>query len=869
MDARGSFRRTFLAPSRLGVRSFLAAYSGCGRGPQYLLRIGGIVCLSLALAATLLAPATPARENGQSTDARYLDGLRQRQLYRLAEVYCEQRLTEPRLDAVTAAEMVVQLSQTLQQHARQAPLDAAGPIWSRAVQVVDDFVIKNPGSPWLTVVQIQGSLVHVSRGEMLRQIAELSGNNPKRTQEALEKLRIGIHLLRQYDSAIEEALRRSARPNVPGPSRVQLLNVQRNLRYQLARAYRNQAQCYAAASPDRDNALRQAIELFGPVARLDLDDEVVWDSGLEEVRCYRLMANKNLALRRLEQLEAQQPPPAIALEARGERIRLLIDDGETAAALALADENPTRDGLSSAKLDYARLEAVLAAWEEVQATDKAKAQQLEGKIQSLIRHIQETHEPYWSLLADTLLARTRMTAGLSGDVALLARAADGYLRGGQVEKAIELYEQAAAKSREKGQNDQAFDMGYMAASIEHEQKHYAKAKARFRALATTFRENPLACEAHLLAIFNAGQEAQQKQPPALDEYVQVAEEHIQIWPRSPTANHARWYVGRVRESQRKWDEAVAVYKQISPDHERFAPAIEAISHCFEAQLTEREAVGESTTSVGRSAAQLFEGLFLNAQGGLPERWSPTERQAALAAARMRMNYCDRDYRRASQILAAALQRGPEPDPQWKEHALAASVAALAGEDRMDQAGQAIAAIQSRDGRLWLTMMEDLARTSRALPERALPAVGKLQLQAAKNISHLRAEFDAPSQKRYDLLSAQATAMSGDTAKAIQLFDKLAQDHARDAGIQEALGRLLVDSNDKQMLNAALNLWRDVAKKSREATPLWFRARYYTALAHHKLGNRDQSTNIVRTVAALHPELGGPELKAKFQELLKK
>lgn len=98
---------------------------------------------------------------------------------------------------------------------------------------------------------------------------------------------------------------------------------------------------------------------------------------------------------------------------------------------------------------------------------------------------------------------------------------------------------------------------------------------------------------------------------------------------------------------------------------------------------------------------------------------------------------------------------------------------------------------------------------------------------------------------------------------------MAEAAPRDGQIQEAYAQLLLGGADKAAWQAALIKWREIEKKCRTGSERWLRAIYHQALALERLGQKDQAAKLVKLTRALHPELGGPEPKAKFLELLKR
>ena len=92
-------------------------------------------------------------------------------------------------------------------------------------------------------------------------------------------------------------------------------------------------------------------------------------------------------------------------------------------------------------------------------------------------------------------------------------------------------------------------------------------------------------------------------------------------------------------------------------------------------------------------------------------------------------------------------------------------------------------------------------------------------------------------------------------------------YPRNGAIQEEYVRLLLARNDRASLEAALAKGRELERNSPPQSARWFRAKYNVALAHYRLGNKQQAAKIITLLRLLHPELGGAEMKARFDDLL--
>ena len=102
----------------------------------------------------------------QSLDARFVEGLRQRRLFELAEAYCTDRLSRTTPDDSIQVELTLELIRTLDLHAANAPLDQRGALWRKSREVAASFLRQSPPHPRATVVRFQDALTLLAQGEI-------------------------------------------------------------------------------------------------------------------------------------------------------------------------------------------------------------------------------------------------------------------------------------------------------------------------------------------------------------------------------------------------------------------------------------------------------------------------------------------------------------------------------------------------------------------------------------------------------------------------------------------------------------------------------------------------------------------------------
>lgn len=831
----------------------------------------------LAVAVVMLAVPGTSWAEDRSSDQRFLEGLRERRLFALAESYCAGRLDDPQLADARRAELVIERSLTLAEWAVNSAPDEREPLWQRALAATEDFAQKHPDDRRLLLVRLQGALGLLARGELAREEAPLVAQGETLLKQARTSLGAAIRSLQQLGEEVEDRSRAGNRSGRGAAGRddgdrltvYQLASLGDNIRYQLARAYRNRAQCYPADSADWASSLTRAVDTLDPLAKQDTTHPLAWKSRIDEIVCYRLLADLATAQRRLEALASASPPPAVAVRARAEGIRLALAANRLNEAVQMLAAGRRIEGVGSGELDYAFLETYLAAWRAAnESGDEGQTAAWQAKANEMLASIRREDGPYWTRRAQMLLSGYVQTLP-GGDLAMWAQAAENAYHSGQYDDALTAYDRARALAEQQGDEDQAFQLGFTAATIEHDRGRHQQAMSRYHALAKAMPGHAKAPEAHLLAIFHAGQLARQEPSGSLDRYASLAQEHLATWPNAPTADEARRCLGFALEHQGEWQKAIEQYQAISPDHPRFGEVLAAVARAYEAWLEERRARGEPTDETAAGAARWFESLVVGPGGRLPERWSPVDREAAIQAARFRLNYTTEGADRAERILAAALQEISDTTPEWQSTARALLVFSLAAQGRRHEATRLLGQLSGGSPEQLLKMLQGLARIGAASGAEVKAELAGLELSVVELLRSQREALDAADRRTLDSIAAQALADAGKTDAALDAFGRLAQAHPQDGPIQEGYARLLLTRQDAAAREAALTQWRRVEKKSRPGSDRWFRAKLAVALLHYQSNNRGQAEKILRLVEILHPEpkLRDREVTARFAERL--
>jgi hypothetical protein len=802
-----------------------------------------------------------------SRDERFTEGLRQRGLFELAEKYCQERLADSRLSDERRVTLTIELSRTYADHAARGTVEAGAELWRKARQVADDFVAGNPRHPRLLLIRTQGALAALAQGEAARQDAELSADSNRELEAARKTLRGAIAELEKLSESIdaEAAQTGRARRGDGQLSIAQLASLGSHVRHSWARALQNQGLCYRAGSADRINSLGQAIELLAGLARRELTDDLKWPVRLDAIACLRLIGNYRDAEKQLSLAESDKPPADVEPRLRAQRIRLALARNRLDEALSAAGPPAARPGAAWAEVAQAQLEAYLASWRRAQEqNDTAEADKWERAAVDQVRAIGRAPLSALSRRAETMLART-IAGGGSPSPQVLLLAAQSLYRGGRLDEAQAAYDQAA-KNAAAGDKNAWFEIEYAAAALAAERGDHRAALARFERLSQAVPRHPRAADAHLLAVHSAAQAAAAEKPPNVDQYARLLEAHVAAWPDGPTSAQAWRWLARLKEHQGAWQEAIRALKHIGPDHAQYAQAVEATGRCYEAALAEVRRTGNPNELLARDAVEYFKSVIAPAAGGAP-RSSAAARAATLAAARLYLKELPAGGAEAERLLSAALRDDLDAPPEWKREAEVLRVAALAASGQGPEAARLLKQIPIGTTAEAVSLVELLSATRDRANDNAMRPLAEIELAAIDNLLAKRDELDAETVKRVSQQRIGTLVGLERRSDAIEALKSLAEQYPRDGTLQEQLAELLAGGGDAQSQRAALAKWHEVATHSRPGSPRWFRAHFSIARLQLDLGEPGKARATIRLVEASHADFGGPEMKARFVQLL--
>lgn len=827
------------------------------------------------VAASVIVALVASAACADERDERFLDALRERRLFELAEKYSRDKLASAKLPVAEQAEMTVELVRTLATRALHSPVDERGARWQAARQAANDFFAQSPPNPRAILVRVQGAFTLLAQGELARQENDVDLLTPESREAALVALRECSAQLEAIDKELtrEVPLRRRTEPAAGELSADELFSLHQHIRQQFARALRNRALLYPPKSDDRVSLLLEATQLLeGLLQELPTDDPLRARTMLDLAVCERMLGRLAMARERLDSLDRATLSPALHAEALAEELRLELAAGRLSAAEDLAGAAVSA-GHRSAELDLARLEVELASLQAIEAGPKrdVEKQAIEKRVVALAEQITHEHGVYWGRRADQLVAKGLPNSRDAAGAALLGRVADSLYLKGEFDQAIATYDQAAEQANASADAKSAFELRYKGALVEQHRKRFSEAARRLRELALTLRTHDQAAKAHLLAAWNAAQGARDD-AKRLELYEAILEEHASVWPRSATVDQANVWLGQLRQSQGRPREAFAAYRQVPVDSPQFPAAVAGAAASISHALAN---AGEDKTADERLRSDAIEfftkGAALDAADDAP--LSDTQRQAVLSAAELLLGSSEPQSSRASEaekLLRAALAQSASAPDDWRSAATARLIVAIASqpgkqqqaEELLEQAGAAAPAEL-------VTMTAALGEVMQRAPANERGVTAALVLKGAAMLERAGSGLDCATQTLVSRLQAEALAAAGRRKEAIDLYARLAKENPDSAEVLEGYASMLLASDDDTSLARSLDEWRRIAARTKPRTDRWYRAKYSVALAQFKRGDRAEAATLLRYMLETPPGMQGSGFEEQYRELLKR
>jgi hypothetical protein len=770
----------------------------------------------------------------ESAEQQFVHGLVDRRLFALADLACRNELARAGLTPRQQVEWTVELIRVRSQQAAQVAPDARNALWAAAHAAASEFLAQSSAHPQRILVEVQDALTTLAAGELARWESEVAAVPDAAREEARTSIRQAARALEELDQQLTRALAEQASSTAERESLAEdeLFALQNHVRFQLARALRNQALCYPPDSDDRIAALNSAIAQLGRTLRqLQPTDLLALQVYLDLATCQRLLGDLAAARAALDGPLSDSAPEPIRLRAAAETAELALAAGQPQQALEIVQQAYDKSVPPTPELDFVRLLALLTLWTGTPADDPdPPPSPWQEQAVAAVRQLEQTHGPYWGRRGELELLRVAGSGVGTRSVEVLSRTADNLYLQGAYDDAIVAYERAARQARIGGDAASAFELEYKAGLIEQQRERYATASRRFERLALDQPADGRAAATHLLAAWNAAQAARAERSEA-PRYAQLLEQQLARWPLAADTHTARVWLGKLRATEQHWEAAVAAYRGIPADAEPFAAMLPELVRCWERWIDQQRTDDTVPRELVADAVQYFDRVILSPDGTWPASWTAAQRAAALATARLRLAYVREGGADAERALRAALEQTPAEEDTWRASAQSLLVVALASQPgRAEEASTLLETLSAGSPDRLVEVAEGLSRIVTLAPRQVQESLAALQLAAADRLQQSQVVLDDAQRLRVDQLRAEALHTLARHGEALAVLRGLATRAPEDRDIQLRYGSALLASDDPASADAAVTHWQQLARRLRPETDDWYRAKYSFALA---------------------------------------
>lgn len=755
----------------------------------------------------------------------YFEGLRARGLFAVAEHYAQERLADPKLDAVLRTDLTVELSKTYVARAILIGPPRDEELWQLARQVITEASAQKDAAR-SDLLRAQVGLIAAAQAAVRRQDAELSPFDEVLRQAAQDSCDAAIQTLPPLIAELDDVLK-TGRTAPRGFTPYELRLTVQSLRLAWGEALRDRAALLPAESPDRAADLLEAKQVF-QAARTGMQETRVSDLarlGIADVT--RRQRDTVNAMKMYTALSAEKTfSPDLRDVVDAGRVRVWLDQNEPlSAAEFLLDLKRTRP-VWAGELWFAQVLTLRALRQAATARGDAKlAEELVTESEAALQKLDEQAGPPWNRWARMVLQRDETQRMFGPELEQLVQRAKGEYLAKRPAAAVDLYAEALQKSRKLNRPEVIDDLAYTRGSILLEMERFEDAARQFQEIATPDSKSPRAPAAHLLFVFALGRlYEQQKTQSRREAYTAALQDHLQRFQNDPTAHDARFMFAALEESRLQATQALPLYLGVPLDHSRGLAAFTGAARCADT-ITQRLREQSRPVDEFHRTTRIELDTRLQAFPAQTD-WTPAHGEALLAYGRFLLRGDPPDYATTDRLLDAVLRHRGE-SPAWEAVCAAAlplRLTTLAGTGQSRAARSLLDQVPTDPPQTLLVVILGLDQLTTAQGGKETIELSRLFDDAVQRLSAVRERLSPAEQTAFDVSAVHAALRAGRWADAKTLVEQLTKrfgnDFSRLRSLAESLGA--VPHPESQRLAKAT--WQRLEKQLREGSPEWHSAR---------------------------------------------
>ena len=352
---------------------------------------------------------------------------------------------------------------------------------------------------------------------------------------------------------------------------------------------------------------------------------------------------------------------------------------------------------------------------------------------------------------------------------------------------------------------------------------------------------------------------------------------MELFANDPSVDDARFMKGQLEEGRLQATAALPLYLQVRDESSKADEAHAGAARCYESILLRMRELKLNTNEFEREAVEAL-ARFVTPLAETEAEWAAPQAEVALHLSSLLMLSEPPRFDRAETWLgkvvaqagrATEAERSDAKDQRWQRlrpRAAALYAIALAGNGRSLEAERMMQSFATASPQDLLAIVERLAPFIASTDRKQRLQFVELQLRAASRLNEQRAALTKPEQESLDQCLGRAYLASGQLAKGVELYGRLASETPKDAARQRDIAQMLDQFGDRPCQSLARQCWRRIEVSTKPGSPDWLRARLGLITTSSKLGEQLLARKLLETTKALHPALGGPAMQTQFESI---
>ncbi len=817
------------------------------------------------------AVATASADDQEIT--RYFRELRQRGLFVVAEHYAASRLAEQQLSPERRVDFVVELSQTLVDHAWFANPQQREELWNRAGEVLRDELAAGTGG--LELLKTQLALISAARARMLKW--ELTAIPEDRTlRREFTTLAAGaVSQLTAQIGELERVTKNSERGSA-GITHYQARQLQAALLCELGDVQRFRAELEPDAKPQQASDLVDADTVYQRSLALTADVGLITRCWLGRAECSRLRHDYGQARAHCETALKSGAPVSPMLRDAVDACRMrcwLDEDQPLKAAEALLAIRQSRHVLSG-ELWFVQLQTLLVLRDQAaKRKDDGLVASLNAEAELALTRVAEQVGGSWQRFCRLAWDRDQSQRTYGPELDRLMRTARSEYLGGNLLTAARMYAEAITAARNEPLNHLRRELAYTRGSILLEAREFEAAALQFQQLASEQPAQEKTAAASLLGAYSLGRLYQEQRTQSRrTAYTQALEQHLNRFGGDVTAGDARFMLAQLEEQRLQTTKALPLYLAIPSDHARYLPATAAVARCSEILLERLQALGKNPIPF---QTQTVEELTRRIQkwSASTEPWTADQAETLVRLARIYLGSRPVNHAAAVQVLQqlASVATAASADPAtaagwkpWLDAAFPLRLVALAGTGHSQEARRILTQHSVDDPQATLAVVLGLDQLAQGPRTTQFVDLTELLVAAVAQLEPHRDRLTAVEQQQFDLARTRAYLLTGRTDEGMAVVNQLARQFAKDAPRLRTLASLVSSINSVAARTAGRDLWQTLEGLESPGSAGWLSARAGVIESMMELGELAEARKLLAVTKLLYPELAGQ--RARYEEL---